>query len=200
MEAFLFTWKYYSEKKTLVETERYNVKETQVTNIFRDLEESNVLRSYMSDAIEDISKACVALELKEAAPQIAVGTLQTLLSEIIRISCPYSIFTHLSDASVPKETKSEDSFMQLQEIQESARLAFSNCFLDFVGNLERIGVELGQHKSDKEGFHLENGYAHALEEKAPTDLQGGELSYELYGKYRHIWQHSRGKDEGNSDV
>lgn len=43
----------------------------QVTTIFHDLEESNVLRSYMSDAIEDISKACVALELKEAAPPIA---------------------------------------------------------------------------------------------------------------------------------
>lgn len=43
----------------------------QVTNIFHDLEESNVLRSYMSEAIEDISKACTALELKEAAPPIA---------------------------------------------------------------------------------------------------------------------------------
>lgn len=43
----------------------------QVTNIFHDLEESNVHRSYMSDAIEDISKACAALELKEAAPPVA---------------------------------------------------------------------------------------------------------------------------------
>lgn len=43
----------------------------QVTTIFSDLEESNVLRSYMSDSIEDISKACVAFELKEAAPQMA---------------------------------------------------------------------------------------------------------------------------------
>jgi hypothetical protein len=43
----------------------------QVTNIFHDLEESNVLRSYMSDAIEDISKACAALEMKEAAPPVA---------------------------------------------------------------------------------------------------------------------------------
>ena len=43
----------------------------QVTNIFHDLEESNVLRSYMSEGIEDISNACTALELKEAAPPIA---------------------------------------------------------------------------------------------------------------------------------
>lgn len=43
----------------------------QVTSIFHDLEESNVLQFYMSEAIEDISKACATLELKEAAPPIA---------------------------------------------------------------------------------------------------------------------------------
>jgi exocyst complex component 2 len=39
--------------------------------IFHDLEESDVLLSYMSDAIEDISKARAALEMKEAAPLVA---------------------------------------------------------------------------------------------------------------------------------
>ncbi|KAK7270381.1 hypothetical protein RIF29_23471 [Crotalaria pallida] len=242
----------------------YGVK---VTNVFRDLEESNVLHSYMSDAIEDISKACVALELKEAAPQIAVGALRTLQSEIIRIyvlrlcswmratveevskdvtwvivsilernKSPYAIsYLPLTFRSVVasamdqinlmlqslrnEATKSEDTFMQLQEIQESVRLAFLNCFLDFAGNLERIGIELGQHRLDREGSQLPNGYAHELED-APSDLQGGvtdphqqllivlsnigyckdELSYELYDKYRHIWLHSRGKDEGGHDV
>lgn len=48
-----------------------NLALVQVTSIFHDLEESNVLQSYMSDAIEDISKACAALELKEAAPPAA---------------------------------------------------------------------------------------------------------------------------------
>jgi len=48
-----------------------NLPFVQVTNIFHDLEESNVLQSYMSDAIEDISKACAALEMKEAAPPVA---------------------------------------------------------------------------------------------------------------------------------
>ncbi|RDX77326.1 Exocyst complex component SEC5A [Mucuna pruriens] len=117
-------------------------------------------------------------------------------------------------------TKSEDMFMQFQEIQESVRLAFLNCFLYFAGSLERIGIELGQHRSDKEGSQFPNGYTYELEENAPSDLHGGvtdphqqllivlsnigyckdELSYELYAKYRHIWLHSRGKDEGNSDV
>lgn len=32
-------------------------------------------------------------------------------------------------------TRSEDMFMQLREIQESVRLAFLNCFLDFAGKI-----------------------------------------------------------------
>lgn len=43
----------------------------QVQSTFHDLEESNILRPYMSDAILEISKACQAFEAKEAAPPIA---------------------------------------------------------------------------------------------------------------------------------
>lgn len=239
-----------------------------VTNIFHELEESNVLRSYMSDAIEDISKACAALELKEAAPPIAVGAIRALQSEIIRIyvlrlcswmrasveevskdvtwvivsilernKSPYAIsymplmfrtvvasamdqINSMLQSLSNEATKSEDMFMQLQEVQESVRLAFLNCFLDFAGNLQSIGIELGQNRSDKDGSLLPNGYTHQLEENSLSDLHGGvtdphqqllivlsnigyckdELSYELYDKYRHIWLHSRGKDEENSDV
>lgn len=32
--------------------------------------------------------------------------------------------------------KSEDMFVQLQETQESVRLAFLNCFLDFAGMMD----------------------------------------------------------------
>ncbi|KAL2324713.1 hypothetical protein Fmac_023771 [Flemingia macrophylla] len=243
----------------------YGVK---VTNIFHELEESNVLRSYMSDAIEDISKACAAFELKEAAPPIAVSAVRALQSELIKIyvlrlcswmrasveevskevtwvivsilernKSPYAIsYMPLTFRSVVtsameqinsmlqslrnEATKSEDMFMQLQEVQESVRLAFLNSFLDFAGNLQSIGIELGQHRSDKDGSLLPNGYTHQLGENDPFDLHGGvtdphqqllivlsnigyckdELSYELYGKYRHLWLHSRGKDEENSDV
>ncbi|PWA95295.1 exocyst complex component EXOC2/Sec5 [Artemisia annua] len=41
---------------------------SEVQNTFHDLDESNVLCPYMSDAIMDISKACQAFESKEAAP------------------------------------------------------------------------------------------------------------------------------------
>lgn len=33
-------------------------------------------------------------------------------------------------------TKTEDTFAQLQEIQESVRLAFLNCLLDFAGMMD----------------------------------------------------------------
>jgi len=39
-------------------------------------------------------------------------------------------------------TKSEDTFIQLQEIQESVRLAFLNCFLDFAGMLNLLALSL----------------------------------------------------------
>lgn len=243
----------------------YGVK---VTNIFGDLEESNILRSYMSDAIEDILKACLAFEVKEAAPSIAVTALRALHSEIMRIyilrlcswmrasaaqiskddtwvtvsilernKSPYAIsYLPLAFRSVVasamglinsmiqslrnEASKSEDTFAQLQEIQESIRLAFLNCFLDFAGNLERIVSELKQYSPSRGGSLLPNGYSHEFQGNVSSDLHGGvtdpqqkllivlsnigyckdELSYELYGKYEHVWLNSRGKDEADSDV
>ncbi|KAI4346388.1 hypothetical protein L6164_007286 [Bauhinia variegata] len=243
----------------------YGVK---VTNTFSDLEESNVVRSFMSDAVEDISRACVAFEVKEAAPPIAVSALRSLHSEVVRIyilrlcswmrasaveitkdetwttvsilernKSPYAIsYLPIAFRSVVVSTmdqinlmtlslrneaaKSEDVFAQLEEVQDAVRIAFLNCFLDFAGNLERIGSELGQNRSSTEGYHLPNGYSHELEENLSSDLQGGvtdphqqllivlsnigyckdELSYELYGKYRRIWALSRGKDDGDGDI
>ncbi|KAL4567037.1 hypothetical protein LXL04_022608 [Taraxacum kok-saghyz] len=59
--------------------------ESKVQGSFNDLEESNVLLPYMSDAIMDISKACQAFEAKEAAPTIAVESLRTLLFDSTKI-------------------------------------------------------------------------------------------------------------------
>lgn len=41
--------------------------------------------------------------------------------------------------------KSEDIFMQLQEIQESARLAFLNCLLDFAGIMDEFNTYIFFH-------------------------------------------------------
>ncbi|AES68423.2 exocyst complex component sec5 [Medicago truncatula] len=66
-------------KRVLEEVEK-------VMNEFKRTIEFMVLPTYfMSDAIEDISKACAALEMKEAAPPVAVAALRTLQPEIIRI-------------------------------------------------------------------------------------------------------------------
>ncbi|KAG5527866.1 hypothetical protein RHGRI_028708 [Rhododendron griersonianum] len=117
-------------------------------------------------------------------------------------------------------TKTEDTFAQLHEIQESVRLAFLNCLLDFAGHLERSGGDLAQNRSSKGNLHLQNGYPHELQENYSDPVPGSvvdphqqllmvlsnigyckdELSRELYYKYRHIWLQSRGRDEEDSDM
>ncbi|CAN4081166.1 unnamed protein product [Withania somnifera] len=49
----------------------FSGKFAKVQNAFADLEESNILGPYMSDAIKEITKACQAFEAKESAPSIA---------------------------------------------------------------------------------------------------------------------------------
>ncbi|KAL6129593.1 hypothetical protein ACLB2K_072943 [Fragaria x ananassa] len=242
--------------------------EVKVCNTFRDLEESNILQPYMSDAIIEISKACEAFEAKESSPSIAVIATRALQSEITKIyilrlcswmqastveiskdeawvpvsvlernKSPYTIsYLPLAFRSVmtsamdqiklmiqrlrSEATRSEDMFAQLQDIQESVRLAFLNCILDFAGHLERIGSELAQNRSGKGSSHVENGYSQNLEENLIFDLRGSvvgphqkllivlsnigyckdELSYELYNNYKHIWLQSREREEEDSDI
>ncbi|GMP46414.1 hypothetical protein CsSME_00014589 [Camellia sinensis var. sinensis] len=242
--------------------------ESKVHNAFRDLEESNILHPYMSDAIKEISKACKALDAKESAPPIAVAAMRTLQSEITKIyilrlcswlrasteeiskdeswvpvsilernKSPYTISSlplafrsvmasamdqiNLMIQSLRSEaTKSEDTFAQLQEIQESVRLAFLNCLLDFAGHLEHTGSDLAQTRSNKGSPHMPNGYSHELQGSLSDPLPGSvvdphqqlllvlsnigyckdELSHELYYKYRHIWLQSRVRDEEDNDM
>ncbi|XP_059631609.1 exocyst complex component SEC5A-like isoform X2 [Cornus florida] len=235
-----------------------------VQNTFREFEELNILRPYMSNAIKEISKACQAFEAKESAPPVAVTGLRTLQSDLTKMyilrlcswmrttteeilkdeswvpvsilernKSPYTISSlplafrsimssamdqiHLMIQSLNSEaTKSEDMFMQLQE---SIRVAFLNCFLDFAGHLENIGGMLAQNRSNRESPHLQNGYFHEPQDKSSDPLPESvnnpheqllmvlsnigyckdELSHELYNKYKHIWQ-SRERDEEDSDV
>lgn len=241
--------------------------ESKVHNTFRDLEESNILRPYMSDAIKEISKACQAFEAKELAPQIAVVALRALQSEITKIyilrlcswmrvsieelskneswvpvsvlernKSPYAIsslplvFQSVLSSAMDQinimiqilrteAAKSEDAFAQLQEIQESVRLAFLNCLLDFAGHLEHIGSDLAQRRS-KGIPHLENGFPHELQDNLSDPLPGSvsdphqqllmvlsnigfckdELSRDLHYRYRHIWLQTRGGYDEDNDM
>ncbi|KAI3676022.1 hypothetical protein L1987_85618 [Smallanthus sonchifolius] len=114
-------------------------------------------------------------------------------------------------------TKSEDAFVLFQETQESVRVSFLNCLLDFAGHLEQIGSELGQNISNKENSSFQNGYS---EEDSFEPLPGSitnphqqllmvlsnlgfckdDLSREMHHKYKHIWMQPRGKDEVDNDV
>ncbi|KAJ8771750.1 hypothetical protein K2173_026927 [Erythroxylum novogranatense] len=241
--------------------------EVKVQSAFRDLEESNVLKPYMSDAIEDVSKACQAFEAKESAPPSAVMALRTLQAELSKLyifrlcswmramteeiskeetlvpvsvlernKSPYAIsyfplaFRSLISLAMDQISlmiqtlrgearKSEDIFLQLQEIQESVRVAFLNSFLDFAGHLEHIGTELVRKKSG-DSLHLQNGFSNESNEKLSSNISGSVvdphqqllmvlsnigyckeyLSCELYKKYKSIWLQSRDKDDEDSDI
>ncbi|KAK1300452.1 Exocyst complex component 2 [Acorus calamus] len=241
--------------------------EVKVHNTFRDFEESNVLRPHMREAIKEISKACQALEGKEAAPPTAVKTLRELHFEIAKIyilrlcswmrataeeiskdeswiplsmlernKSPYRIsflpmafhamvvsamdqIDMMIQSLRSEAAKSNDMFMQVQEVHESVRLAFLNCFLDFAGYLERIGGELTSNRSNKENSYLQNGYLYESEERICGIHPGNaisdshqklliilsnigyckdQLSHELYNKYKNIWLQSR--DEEDPDI
>ncbi|KAK4490194.1 hypothetical protein RD792_000851 [Penstemon davidsonii] len=241
--------------------------ESKIHNTFRDLEESNILCPYMSDAIKEISRAIQAFEAKESAPPIAVTVMRTLEFEISKIyiirlcswmrtsteeiskdeswvpvsilernKSPYTIsalplaFRAIMISgmdqinsmfhSLQSESAKEDVFQHLQEIQESVRLAFLNCLLDFAGNLEHIGLELIQNRSNIGSPHFQNGHSDEPMEKSNDPLPGSiidphqqllmvlsnigyckdELARELYGKYKYIWLQTRGKVEEDSDM
>ncbi|XP_019053775.1 PREDICTED: exocyst complex component SEC5B-like isoform X2 [Nelumbo nucifera] len=59
--------------------------EFKVHNTFHDLEESNILCPYMSNAVKEISKACQAFDGKESAPPSTVTSLCALQLEITKI-------------------------------------------------------------------------------------------------------------------
>ncbi|KAJ4966376.1 hypothetical protein NE237_018225 [Protea cynaroides] len=242
--------------------------EVKVHNTFHDLEESNILCQYMSDAIKEISKACLAIEGNESAPPSVVITLRTLHAEITKIyilrlcswmratteeiakdelwipvsilernKSPYTIsflplafrtmmslamdqISSLIQSLRSEAMKSDNMFLQLQEIQESVRLAFLNCFVDFAAHLECIGGEISHNKLNQESSHVENGYVQPQEkacslhpENIVCDPQQkllivlsnigyckDELSHELYKKYKYIWLQPRDKNEGDSDI
>ncbi|KAK9757410.1 hypothetical protein RND81_01G161000 [Saponaria officinalis] len=241
--------------------------EVKVLNTFREFEESNILQTYMSDSIKEISKACRVLEAKESAPSIIVMALRAVHAEVSktyilrlcswmrstieelsrdetwvsvsiieRNKSPYRIsylplaFRSIVISAIDQvhqmlqalksdAAKAEDVFIPFQEIQESVRLSFLNCFLDFAGHLERIGSELSQSRSSRDSPHLLNGHSYENPESS-SDLSPGsvidphqrllmvlsnvgyckdELCYELYNKYKHIWSHARERDEEDSD-
>lgn len=109
---------------------------------------------------------------------------------------------------------------QVQDIQESVRIAFLKCFMDFAGHLDRIGGELSQNRLSRTNSYLQQ--EELLEPRGASAIHPGasafeihkkiliilsnigyckdELSEELYKKYMHIWLQPREKDEEYSDV
>ncbi|XP_020579971.1 exocyst complex component SEC5A-like isoform X2 [Phalaenopsis equestris] len=257
------------EEVTTMVHDTINAFEVKVHNTFREFEESNILRPYMSNAIKEIAKACQALEGKEISPSIAVKTLRALHFEITKVhvyrlcswmrvageeiakeemwiplstlernKSPYAIsylpiaFREMLNSAMDRiqamihnltaeATKSDDMLEHIQEIQDSVRIGFLNCFLDFAGYLERIGIEVSQAKSNKEDGHFQNGFLYGYGGELRGVHSGGavvdshkrllivlsnigyckdELARGLYTKYMHIWSTYRERSEQNTDV
>ncbi|XP_078441438.1 exocyst complex component SEC5A-like [Wolffia australiana] len=106
--------------------------------------------------------------------------------------------------------KSHELFSQVQDTQESVRIAFLNCFLDFAGYLEQIGGELSSSELPKETSSIEpeihdrgsvsDPFKKLLIVLSNVGYCKEELCGELYTKYKHIWIQTRENDEHYSDV
>ncbi|XP_042010257.1 exocyst complex component SEC5B-like [Salvia splendens] len=179
------------------------------------------LCSWMRSSIEEISKdeswVPVSILERNKSPY-SISSLPLAFRAIV-ISAMDQI-NEMLHCLQSESAKSEDAFGQLQEIQESVRLALLNCLLDFAGHLERIGSELTHNRSDIGSLHFQNGYSHEPVEISDDPLPGSitdqhqkllmalsnigyckeELSLELYGKYKHIWLQSSGKVEDDGDI
>ncbi|GLJ54776.1 hypothetical protein SUGI_1176620 [Cryptomeria japonica] len=112
-----------------------------------------------------------------------------------------------------KQNSSEayDMDMQVQQMQDSVRFTFLNCFLEFTGSLEKIAAELPQIKTRNDSTASQNGYSQVFSDKF-AGLQPGieitnphqkllmvlsnigfcknELLPELSNKYKMIWTDS----------
>ncbi|KAL1557114.1 Exocyst complex component S5B [Salvia divinorum] len=179
------------------------------------------LCSWMRSSIEEMSKdeSWVPVSILERNKSPYSISSLPLAFRAIMISAMDQI-NEMLHCLQSESAKSEDAFGQLQEIQESVRLALLNCLLDFAGHLEHIGSELTQNRSDIGSLHFQNGYSHEPVEISDDPLPGSitdqhqkllmalsnigyckeELSLELYGKYKNIWLQSSGEVEDDGDI
>ncbi|XP_051149819.1 exocyst complex component SEC5A-like isoform X2 [Andrographis paniculata] len=179
------------------------------------------LCSWMRVTIEEISKdeswVPVSILERHKSPY-TITSLPLAFREVIT-SAMDQINAVLLSLHTESE-KSEDVLAQLQDIQESVRLAFFNCFLEFSSHLEQLGSELILNRANIESSHFQNGFSHEPVEKLVDPPPGSivdpykrllmvlsnigysrdELAGELYGRYKYIWVQSRGKGDEDSDM
>ncbi|XP_076938184.1 exocyst complex component SEC5B-like [Bidens hawaiensis] len=178
------------------------------------------LSSWMRSSIEEISRneLWVPVSVLERNKSAYTISHLPLAFRSVMVTAMDQIDTMMQSLG-NEATKSEDAFVLFQETQESVRVSFLNCLLDFAGHLEQIGTELGQNVSNKENDNslFQNGYS---EENSFEPLPGSitnphqqllmvlsnlgfckdDLSREMHHKYKHIWMQPRGKDEVDNDV
>ncbi|KAJ3675136.1 hypothetical protein LUZ60_004178 [Juncus effusus] len=90
--------------------------DSKVQSTFRDFEESNILSSYMNDAIKEISKACFSLEGKDSSPPSAVKILRGLQFEMTKI---YILRLCSWMRTATREISSEETWITLTTLERN---------------------------------------------------------------------------------
>ncbi|KAK9110485.1 hypothetical protein Sjap_018545 [Stephania japonica] len=167
--------------------------EVKVHNTFRDLEETNILLPYMSDAIKEIFRACQAIEGKESSPPTAVTTLHALRSEMTKIyilrlcswmrSTAEEISKHESwvPVSILERNKSPYTISSLPLALRAMMTSAMDQIVLMIQSLrkeaeklegtfgqlqeiqESLATELTVNKSSKDNAYLQNGFSKKLD-------------------------------------
>ncbi|KAG5410196.1 hypothetical protein IGI04_006515 [Brassica rapa subsp. trilocularis] len=141
-----------------------------VNNTFCDFDESCILRPFMSNDIQEVSKACQAFEAKDSVPP-QFGMILSVKGEA---------------------AKSEDMFAQIEEMLISVRLAFLNCFLDFAGTIfHRNSFTPHEVTSANTYGSVVDPHRRLLMVLSNIGYYKDELASELYNKFKYNWLQSR---------
>ncbi|KAL0365954.1 UNVERIFIED_CONTAM: Exocyst complex component SEC5A [Sesamum radiatum] len=165
------------------------------------------MRTSTEDILKDESWVPVSILERNKSPY-SISSLP-LAFRAIMVSAMDEINAMLQSLQ-SESANSEDVSSQLQDIQESVRLAFLNCLLDFAGHLEHIGSKLTQNKSNLGSMHFQNGYSHSHEaaERSVDPVPGSIIDPHLkllmvlsnIGYCRDELAHELGKVDEDSDI
>lgn len=166
------------------------------------------MKTTTSDIVNDEYWVPVSI-LERNGSAFAISSLPLSFGEML-VSAMDEI-SELVETLKCDSSKVHDMNMEVQQMQESVRFTFFNCFLEFAGSLEKIAAELSQIRGKNVSAALENGHSQVFGSKF-TGLQPGveiasehqkllmvlsnigfcksQLLPELSNKYKLIWEDS----------
>ncbi|KMZ59694.1 Exocyst complex component SEC5B [Zostera marina] len=181
----------------------------EITNVY-------ILRlcSWMRVTMGDLSESWIPLSILERKNSPYTISFFPLEFRMVSVSA----MDHISTMIQRLRSEAENS-MYIQDMQESIRLSFLNCFLDFAAHLERLGCDLSINRSNWNDSHMQgflsesggNSDVHSERSVADTHKKilivlsnvgycKDEICEELYKKYMHIWSQPGRTGESYDDI